>query len=88
MLALATNVSPILNSCDIAHVGPSEKAVGPFGWIESDQHAAGDHLLVQAIVFFFGPVAPINATGFAQLSNVFDPLNELLIFDKIRNERR
>jgi hypothetical protein len=43
--------------------------------------AGGDHLAAQAVIFFLGAIAPVNASRLGQRGDFCDPVDQFLVFD-------
>ena len=72
------DVGPRLDPGHVARRGAEEEAVGLFG--KGDRHAAGHHLIHQAVILLAGAVAPVDGVGLAHFGDFPDPSIEFLVF--------
>src|SRR5665811_2055262 len=76
-LVLGADEGTGLDAGDVRRCGACEGAAGARVGVELDEGARGDHLGVEAVALFEGPVAPVHLVGLGELGDLLDPGHEV-----------
>ena len=71
----AADEGAIFHARDVVGIGAREEAAGALRFVQLDQHAGVDHLLVEPVVFLLRAVAPVDARGLRELRDLRDPVS-------------
>ncbi|MPN20484.1 hypothetical protein SDC9_167863 [bioreactor metagenome] len=79
LLFLGGDKRPVLHARNVRRIAAEENATGALFRIELGGRAACYHLGEQAVVFFLGTIAPVDAVGFAHVLDFLDPCEQLFV---------